>query len=343
MFVVLILISSIITINNNAFAKQSPSDKKAESVIKKTFDKFTGKDQQYGQICTLLVTTKTNSSQQLVYSRNSTSCITPIPPTPIPPTPTAIPALNKTTTFRMAAFGDIDSNSGLTTQLDLMKKHQVQALTVDGDFSYTSSKVVLDNLVAHGFTKDNTNIAVGNHDNCGTVKAWMGKDICYYTQYLTSKIAVTTIDANSQFDCSGIQFQTVKSDLEGNAWYKLVNIHQPFATVKSDHAPNGFFDCYNTVFKANGVSAVLQGHNHNFQRFLIDNILYGVFGTGTHDIGSSMYPLNSKDFNGNQCLKCVTGTNGFVILDFKINDPQHRLINGYFVSNADKLVDQWQQ
>jgi hypothetical protein len=43
--------------------------------------------------------------------------------------------------------------------------------------------------------------------------------------------------------------------------------------------------------------------------------MYGVFGTGTHYTGSSMYPLNSNSWEGNECLKCITCKNGITIID----------------------------
>ena len=171
----------------------------------------------------------------------------------------------------------------------------------------------------------------------------MGTTVCYGDRFIDagSKIMVETIDANSQFDCTGTQFKTIKDDLESSdAWYNLVNIHQPFATVKSDHGPNGNFACYHTLFTANGVNLVAQAHNHNWQIANIDGVIYGVFGTGTHDTGGSMYPCGSTSFSGHD-MKCKTGTNGVTIIDLQIDNPNLRHVHGYFVSNADKLVDQF--
>jgi hypothetical protein len=371
----MILVLSMITASviNFTEAKQTKADKKAESAIKKKLDQFTGKNQEYDKLCTILANTTIDSTLQLAYEKN---CVI-LPPPPlcnpnehlengvcvpdiIPPVPcqvgqhrengicvpdiisVGIPALDKTTTLRVAVFADVDSNSGLTTQLDLMNKYQVQALILSGDFNYNSGKVVLDNLVSHGFTKTNTALANGNHDSCNMVSVWLGTNICYGDQQLTDKLMVETIDANSQFDCSGTQFKTVKSDIESsNSLYKLVNIHQPFVTVKNNHhGPNGMFDCYNTVFQANGIDLVSQGHVHNYQKEIVGNVLYGVYGTGTHDSGNGMYSCDAKvDQNGVPAL-CITGTNGFTILDFKI-DSNQKQINGYFVSNSDKIIDKF--
>lgn len=305
-------------------------------------------------LCIVSTTTKTNNVSQVVKDFNCQPATPPPPPCPTdqhhnstgscvpnPPTPTTIPRLNKSKFVRIGVIGDVDSNSGWTTQLNLMVKYQVQFIVLSGDFSYNSAKVVLDNLVSHGFTKANTIIAVGNHDNCSTVKIWMGTSVCYGDRFLNDKVMVETIDANSQFDCSGAQFNQVKSDLESSdAWYNFINIHQPFATVKSHHPPNGNFACYHAVFTANGVNLVAQAHNHNWQYAFIDGIVYGVFGTGTHDMGSKMYSCDSNSFNGHP-MRCITGTNGITVLDLQIDNPNVKRINGYFISNNDKLVDKF--
>jgi hypothetical protein len=62
------------------------------------------------------------------------------------------------------------------------------------------------------------------------------------------------VDANTKFDCSSPQYRILQSQIENSeAWYKFVLVHQPFVTAKSEHDPNGQFDCYHAMFKANGV------------------------------------------------------------------------------------------
>jgi len=135
----------------------------------------------------------------------------------------------------------------------------------------------------------------------------------------------------------------LKSQIESsNAWYKFAVVHQPFVTVKSNHSPNGEFDCYDPMFRAGGIDGVLQSHNHNYQRFDIDGLLYGVFGTGTHDTGTSMYPIDSDNWNGNPCLKCITGQNGITIIDLRIDNENSRQINGWFVNMEDVALDHFQ-
>ena len=214
-------------------------------------------------------------------------------------------------TLRLAIVGDIDSNSGLSEEMKIANKYNVQALIIPGDYEYTSGTKVLSDLQSHGFTKDNTDITVGNHDSGQDVEYWLNDKSTFGEvdfAFSNNKLALFNIDANEKFDCSSPQFTALKSQIESsNAWYKFAVVHQPFVTVKSEHPPNGQFNCYDPMFREGGIDGVFQAHNHNYQRFDINGLLYGVFGTGTHDTGSSMYPINSNNWNGNTCLKCITG------------------------------------
>ena len=63
-----------------------------------------------------------------------------------------VPASNFNTskTLRIAVVGDVDSNQGLTNQLEIAKHYNVQALVIAGDFEYSNGKKVLSNLQSHG-------------------------------------------------------------------------------------------------------------------------------------------------------------------------------------------------
>jgi predicted phosphodiesterase len=257
------------------------------------------------------------------------------------------PAVNfdKMKTLRIAVVGDIDSNQGLTTQLQIANNYNVQALIIAGDFEYTNRDKVLSNLQSHGFTKENTDIVVGNHDSGNDVKVWLGNNRTFGLvnfDFSGNKLALFNIDANTKFDCSSPQFEILKSQIESSkAWYKFAVVHQPFVTVKSDHPPNGQFDCYDPLFRTGGIDAVFQAHNHNYQRFSIHGLMYGVFGTGTHDTGSNMYPLESNNWEGNNCLKCITGKNGITIIDLNLNDANSKHFVGWFIGMGKEVLDKF--
>ena len=259
-----------------------------------------------------------------------------------------IPAtdFNKSKTLRIAVVGDVDSNQGLTKQLELANQYNVQLLVIPGDFEYTNGNDVLSNLQSHGFTKENTDIVVGNHDSGGDVQSWLGSKKTFGEVtfgFSGDKLALFNIDANINFDCSSPQFQMLKSQIQSSkALYKFAVVHEPFVTVKSHHPDNGQFNCYDPTFRATGIDEVLQAHNHNYQRFNINGLMYGVFGTGTHDTGSSMYPLNSNDWNGNDCLKCITGKNGITILDLHFNDKYPKHFVGWFIGMNREILDSFE-
>jgi predicted phosphodiesterase len=250
---------------------------------------------------------------------------------------------NMSKTIRIAVVGDVDSNQGLTTELEIANHYNVQALILTGDFEYSNGNKVLSDLQSHGFTKANTDIVVGNHDSEQDVEAWLNEKVTFGQvnfAFAADRLALFNIDANSRFDCSSPQFEDLKSQIESSkALYKFVVIHQPFVTVKSEHPDNGQFSCYDPVFRAGGIDGVLQAHNHNYQRFNIHGLMYGVFGTGTHDTGSSMYPLDSNTWEGNNCLKCITGKNGITIIDLHFDNKNPKHFVGWFIDMNREVLD----
>ena len=83
---------------------------------------------------------------------------------------------NKSKTLRLAVVGDIDSNQGLTTQLEIANHYNVQVLIIPGDLEYSNGNEVLSNFQTHGFTRENTDIVVGNHDFSNDLLVWLGKN-----------------------------------------------------------------------------------------------------------------------------------------------------------------------
>jgi hypothetical protein len=67
--------------------------------------------------------------------------------------------------------------------------------------------------------------------------------------------------------------------------------------------------------------------------------LYGVYGTGTHDTGSSLYPLESTAWDGNNCLQCITGKNGISIIDLHFNNSNSKHFVGWFLDMDEEVLD----
>ena len=179
------------------------------------------------------------------------------------------------------------------------------------------------------------------------MKTWLGNNRTFGEINFNlsgNKLALFNIDANIKFDCSSPQFEILKSQMElSKAFYRFAVVHQPFVTVKSDHPPNGEFDCYDQMFRAGRIDGVLQAHNHNYQRFNINGLLYGVYGTGTHDTGSDMYPLKSTNWEGNDCLQCITGKNGITIIDLQINHNNPKHFVGWFLGMNQEVLDDFER
>jgi hypothetical protein len=97
------------------------------------------------------------------------------------------------------------------------------------------------------------------------------------------------------------------------------------------------------MFREGDIDGVFQAHNHNYQRFDINGLLYGVFGTGTHSTGSSMYPINSDNWNGNTCLKCITGQNGITIVDLQIDNQNSKGYEGWFIGMDNAILDHFEE
>ena len=279
------------------------------------------------------------------YNKTTGQCQeVPKPEPPKPPVkPGAIPPLNTSENVRVGFIADIDDNNGLDKQLQQLKSFDVQLFAFAGDAGYNSLSGALDRLSANGFNKDNTIGACGNHDSCSQLSSWLGQSKANYDT--TKKgILFVTIKGSDNLSCIGSQKDETKNSLQKNATYKVVVIHQPFVTVKSNHPNNGAFNCYNPIFKENGVSVVDEGHNHNYQRFMIDGMSYVLTGTGTHDEGGKMYPVGSAtDGQGHTALFKKTGDNGITVMDFNIKNST-KIVNGWFVSEDGKtILDSWSQ
>lgn len=261
-----------------------------------------------------------------------------------PPEPSDKPStnVNSTKTVRVVAIGDIDLNSGLDKQLALANKYNADILMIAGDYGYKDCQGVIDVLHKAGWTNTNSAIDQGNHDCANLTKQYNGLKNTYGYVTLNPQVDFMLIDANQDFKNNSAQYNALKDGLSSaDAMYKVPVTHQPFVTVKSTHPPNGKFADYQPLFRGEGVDLVLQAHNHNYQRFNIDGITYLNVGIGTHDTGSKMYPLDSNSWEGFKCQKCITGTNGIVILDFKIDDPNTRQMNGWFIDMNENVKDKF--
>lgn len=67
-----------------------------------------------------------------------------------------------------------------------------------------------------------------------------------------------------------------------------------------------------------------------------------MYDTGTHDTGSSMYPLDSTNWQGNDCLHCITGKNGITIIDLQLNHNNSKHFVGWFLGMKREVLDDFE-
>jgi len=344
-----ILALSLVT-SHATFAKSSPQ---------KAVDKALGK-LGWKSLCIVSATTKTNNQSQVVKDfKCSTPGPTPIPcptgqhrdasnncvpdtPTPPPIPINVIPKLNVSKSVRVGFLSDMDCNSAGTKELGMLNTYQVQFFVGGGDLGYSDINCVLSDIANHGFTAANSRIARGNHDGDGSaIMKWLGAQTTWnHKTFANGDLEIFVIDANTAFDSSSTQFKDISNWLAASqAIYKIVVVHQPFVTVKSTHPNNGQFSAYQPLFIKYKVNIVVEGHNHNYQRFLIDNIVYLVTGTGTHEQGSNLYPTKSSDDGqGHKVIKSYADKNGVTIVDLNIANST-KIVQGWFIDLKDGVAD----
>ena len=54
-----------------------------------------------------------------------------------------------------------------------------------------------------------------------------------------------------------------------------------------------------------------------------------------------MYPLESSTWEGNDCLKCITGQNGITIIDLQLNNNSKHFV-GWFLGMNREVLDEFE-
>jgi predicted phosphodiesterase len=266
------------------------------------------------------------------------------------PSKCSIGAPDKSKFVRIAVVADTDpAKSSQKSQFQQMKDCQADILILNGDICYSNCESKTFAMIEPlGFTKDNTEISCGNHDSCGAINSWLGATKGWsMSSYFNGKIDIVRIqESEGGGVCGSTQFNDVKTLISSSdAWYKFVTQHQPNHSAKSDHPETGDAKCMDQLFNDNGVDMLLQGHNHNYQRFVVGDVLGKEFiaivgPPGFHDTGSNLYSINSNtDGKGNQCLKCIDNQNAVLYLDVQIDIPTAHKIIGKVVTLSGSVID----
>jgi Calcineurin-like phosphoesterase len=137
------------------------------------------------------------------------------------------------------------------------------------------------------------------------------------------------------------QYKFVKQSLENSAArVKIVVSHAPFMACKcygqygqyAQHQPlPRVYELYNPLFQKTGVSLVLSGHNHNYQRYGVNNVTYLTNGLG----GRSFYYVPEKYHDEN--VQRIFDTDfGYEFSQFTVKTST---IDSKFVSNNGQETD----
>lgn len=106
---------------------------------------------------------------------------------------------------------------------------------------------------------------------------------------------------DSNGDVEGERLAWIEARLvEGEAWpYLFVSFHHPFYTF-AKHVPDlAMRELLHPKFVQHGVGAVWSGHNHCYERFMVDGIAYVVAGGG----GASLYSVDSDVVPDEEALR----------------------------------------
>ncbi|MGD9533019.1 MAG: metallophosphoesterase [Candidatus Nitrosocosmicus sp.] len=241
----------------------------------------------------------------------------------------------------IAAVGDISCKSIGKDTVDNIAAHKPQLVLFLGDLSYKTSQDCFFDNSKELENNSKVLVTVGNHDRSSLSELSKHYGIPsegYYTYTFTDDANITgliiVMNTEKDFERGSEQYEYVKDNLENSSSYdyKIIISHRNFISCKCVHSPDVDYTIYQDLFKKYGVSLVLSGHNHNYQRFApIDNVTYIVNGLG----GKEVYNLKNAD-EYNKKFKFESKFNdasGY--LDLNITKGK---INGKFISNSDYQV-----
>jgi acid phosphatase len=127
--------------------------------------------------------------------------------------------------------------------------------------------------------------AWGNHDLGGGATATVLGESRRYYAFRLGPMRVVVLDANTPEDPDQLAF--LRRSLAGAAEpVKVVAFHQPAYTAGAHPPGEAQQRLWAPLFRRHGVALVLQGHNHAYERLVVDGVTYVTTGGG----GAPVYP-----------------------------------------------------
>jgi concanavalin A-like lectin/glucanase superfamily protein len=232
------------------------------------------------------------------------------------------------TDYKIAFVGDEGCEPETDDVISLIQANNYDYVVSVGDHAYESPGCWTGRF---DVLKPNFNSAYGNHEysesnSPGAYQTFFGHSKTYFT-FKFQNIFFLVLDDNdfedgsAPSDASGsTQYNFFVSELarvanDSTITWKIAVAHHPWFGHGADHTENegGQVQVYHSLFTSNGVSFIVTGHNHHWQRShqvsynssdprsptIVDSsapyvknntgIIHVVSGTGGHDSGSGLY------------------------------------------------------
>jgi hypothetical protein len=279
----------------------------------------------------------TPSTRPTIPTATQTAGPLPEPTQALQPTTTPTPVL----VVRFAVIGDYGSgNQNESDVADLIKSWNPDFIITTGDNNYPSGQAsTIDHRIGQffheyiyryhgeygpGAEQNRFFPTLGNHD-------WMAADAQPYLDYFSlpgneryydfvwGPVHLFAIDSDSNepdgVSSKSIQARWLMEQLRSSgAVWKIVYMHQP----PYSSGLHGSVDWARWPYRSWGASAVLGGHDHSYERLVIEGLPYFVNGLG----GGDIYPFreivegSQKRFNGDYGAMLVEASENQITFQF---------------------------
>jgi hypothetical protein len=209
-----------------------------------------------------------------------------------------VQAADVTTSARLVGAGDIATNGSADTATgNLIEARPDARVFTAGDNAYpngSASNFTNNYEPAWGPFKNRTSPSPGNHDYYtsgasgyknyfGSVAGLRSVNPTYYA-YTLGAWRVYALDSNISMAIGSPQYNFVQDDLaRDGALCELAYWHHPIAS-SGEHGNNAIARPIFALFDAQGGDLVLNGHDHNYERFTKINSLGQVSASGVRQI-----------------------------------------------------------
>lgn len=278
----------------------------------------------------------------------------------------------------VAVFGDSDINSATRDntipQINTMNPDLVIGV---GDHNYKDSGSASEYESTYSSILSKWKFTKGNHDDDNSSKKSFFRShhgitdssSRYWYSFNHQNIHFLVMSSEDSFSIGSDQNTFVNADLQdakndGAIKWIVAIIHRPWFSSTSKHPQNegDIVEKYMSIFISAGVNLILTGHNHNYQRTHPlrynssdpDNpiteqtgtdtytkgswLIHIIEGRGGHDVGSSLYDLDSnpswlkvKDRTKNGITKIFTTNNGLT-LNIQALDWDNEIMDSFTIT-----------